>query len=437
VNTISQIRKILTLFIIGLFISMPFLAVVTADGGGWGSHHGQFFLLSEKEQYAVIGHDNGIERMLLSVNLNTASYNNAVWIFPVPSEAKNVNVDLANGAPTFYGSEIIEDAKDDIKDSATMALAAYAVLPPALLYVMVIGFGGGSSKGTVDVYKHLEKYGMTVEVISATEGNGIYKYLTDKDFSMSKGVVPQLDSYVKNGYSFVVTWWSGANSTIQPGVIINFPSDKIYYPLCLTSIYGDAVIPTNIFVMGYVTPNIYHEIHPYTTITYYKGSGYGNYYYRVSPEVQNFTQEIMKNKNGRFTKIDLNAPSKLFTNDLWIDDTMPFKPGYAEWIHDVLGNDSICCGIIPVLFLVVSLISGLITGLILFGRKTNGNLGICMLYSLLNIFGMLVFVFIMLVVSVARKESLNGKVGTFIMVFVTTYIGILFSTFALLYIPLL
>jgi len=415
---------------------MPFLVVVTADGGGWGSYHGRLFVLSEQEQYAVIGHDNGIERMLLSVNLNTASYSNAVWIFPVPSEPKNVNVDLANGAPSFRGSEIIEDAKDNIRDSATIAVAAYAILPPALLYVMVIGFGG-SGGGNADVYKHLEKYGMTVEVISATEGAGIYKYLTGKNFSMSKGVVPQLDSYVKSGYSFVVTWWSGANSTIQPGVIINFPTDKIYYPLCLTSIYGTAVIPTSIFVMRYVTPKIYSEISQYTTVTYYKGPSYEEYYSHVSPEVKNFTKAILTNTNGRFTEIKINAPSKLFTNDLWIDDTAPFKPAYADWIHSLLGNDSICCGIIWVLFFFLSIVSGLVSGLILFGRKTNGNLSTCMLYSMANIFGMLAFVFIMLVISLLRKESLNGKVGTFIMVFITTFIGILFSFFAFLYIPLL
>lgn len=434
-NTKRCFHKLVCLLIVGLFISMPFLSIASADGGGWGGHHGQFFLLSEQEQYAIIGHDKGIEKMLLSVNLSTASYNNAVWIFPVPSEAKDVNVDLIHGAPTFYGSDVIEDAKDDIKESTSMAITAYSFFPP-VMYVMVIGFSG-SGGGYVDVYKHLEKYGLTVEVISATEGNGIYKYLTDKNFTMSKGVVPQLDSYVKKGYSFVITWWSGVDSVIQPGVVIEFPTDKIFYPLRLTSIYNDTVIPTDIFVMGYVSPNLYDEITSYTTITYYHHANYGNYYYPISSDVLNFTTDIMKNTNGKFTEIKINAPSKLFKDDLWIDDSEPFRPGYADFIHNLLGDNSMCCGLVIPFFLIMSMLSGLLTGLILFGRKENNNLNKCMIYSILNIFGVLVFIFIMLIVSVRKNKSLDNKIGLFIMVFLITFIGIIFSFFALLYIPLL
>jgi hypothetical protein len=326
---------------------------------------------------------------------------------------------------------VIKDAKDDIRDSASMAIVSYATFSP-LAFVMTMGFGG-SGAGSVDVYKHTEKYGMTVEVISATEGQGIYKYLDDKNFSISKGIVPQLDSYVEKGYSFVVTWRSGWSSTIQPGVIVDFPMDRIYYPLRLTSIYGKATIPTSIYVMRYVAPRIFNEISAYTKVTYYKthyNGDYYNYYSHISPELSNFTIGITKNAGGKFTKIEINAPSNSFIDD-------PFKPGYAEWIHNVLGDNMICCGVTPVLFFFMSLISGLITGFILFGREDKENRIKCMTYGIANILGLLPFAFVMLIISVMNRDTLDGKMGTYIATFMITFLGILLSAFAFLVIPLM
>jgi len=58
-------------------------------------------------------------------------------------------------------------------------------------------------------------------------------------------------------------------SNICLGVSITFPTDKIYFPLKPTSVYGSQKVPIVIYVMGHVTPDIYPEIEKDTQVNYF------------------------------------------------------------------------------------------------------------------------------------------------------------------------
>ncbi|MFA5162581.1 MAG: hypothetical protein WC421_10085 [Elusimicrobiales bacterium] len=95
-------------------------------------------------------------------------------------------------------------------------------------------------------------------------------------------------------------------------VSVTFPTDKLYYPLKLTSVYGSAVVPATIKIRGFVTPDVFKDIGPYIKTQYFIADDYRFEYAKPIPH-----------KQGMYTKINLSAPGTSLTDDLWIEDKMP------------------------------------------------------------------------------------------------------------------
>ncbi len=91
----------------------------------------------------------------------------------------------------------------------------------------------------VVVYEHLEKEGITSEIITAKTAVGLYDYLKNKKLKIGSGSIPVLDNYIGKEYSFVASWISSpekAISTQNRGVFVTFPKKDIYYPMLPTSV---------------------------------------------------------------------------------------------------------------------------------------------------------------------------------------------------------
>ena len=234
-----QIKRIISLLIVSLFVFLPFCGFVSADGGVF--YQGvNVSTMSERSQYAVINYIDGIEHMYLTIKFDWSSTNKSAWIVPIPSEPDRVNVSLVKYIPVVSGSDdVVRKAKENLYSVSSGLLAAYALsaLIPVPIIISMLSSNLGTHEGAASgiyVSQHQEKYGLTVEIISATGGQGIYNYLTSKDLGISQGTVPQLDTYVEKKYSFMVMWLSESELTIrQPGVILKFPTSNIYYPLIL------------------------------------------------------------------------------------------------------------------------------------------------------------------------------------------------------------
>ncbi len=121
------------------------------------------------------------------------------------------------------------------------------------------------------------------------------------------------------------------------GVFIRFPTEKIFYPLKPTSVYGDTKIPTVIYVMGHVTPEFYPEIKTMgmsfsssqtkdKQVNYFVQS-----HYDVPDKLSQFFNSKTKIENLKYTKITIDTPSKYLTKDLWIKDTAPLKLKIADF----------------------------------------------------------------------------------------------------------
>jgi hypothetical protein len=193
-------------------------------------------------------------------------------------------------------------------------------------------------------------------------------------------VLQELTQAIQNDPSIIVdTYNKNQNVVNQRGVFVTFPTKEIYFPLLPTSVYGSKTVPATIRVIGYVTPKVFQDIKSYTKTEYYVDS-----YASFADDLKNFYNG--QNQNIKYTKIEINAPSKFFTEDLWLKNQVPIKTFYSTFVakHPVVSA--------LILFIFSSIIAGILAGLVAFKdlRRKPIKLGLIGLSNFLTILGLLI-----------------------------------------------
>jgi len=282
-------NKLICLILLIVFVISPLS--INADGGVIRPlPSGDWTWVDENSQEAFINQEGNIEKLIIAVDIKEEN-SDIAWIIPVPSKSGEVEIDITSELPIFFGDDIISKAK--LSFSENLKASYYAGLlgqiwtfPFSIIFVSLGGARGGlggevASGDLVSIETHIEKAGMIAEVITAKNGQAIYDYFSQKGFNIKQGSISELNSYIEKDYSFVVSWIaSGAVSQEnkgQRGIFINFPTSKIYYPLILTSAYGETEIPITIRVLDHIKPEIFSEIKSYTEVSYFtdRTKGFG------------------------------------------------------------------------------------------------------------------------------------------------------------------
>lgn len=342
----------------------------------------------ENQQLAAINYQDGFENMLISIDINDDVHGEkAVWIFPVPANPDKVVIDVLKGFPRFYGKDIDSSYKDAVR-GVGMVMAGYStfplIFPLAFAYFGVLSPGAMlASRGAEDVVIHetITKMGLTTELITTQSSEALNQYLQNKGLNLPEKSVAMLNDYVGKNYSFVVSYISNLaqfkqesqinmnndynyyggrnyNSGIPIGVFVKFPTDKIYFPLKPTSVYGSQEIPILLYVIGHVTPVLYPEIKPQSEVTYYKG-----YNYYPETDMSTFFNGQSELNNLMYTKIKITAPSKYFVDDLWIKNSAPasvkIKGFFATyyWLWGII------------LFILLSMAASVLSGMVSFRKE--------------------------------------------------------------------
>jgi len=169
----------------------------------------------------------------------------------------------------------------------------------------------------------------------------------------------------------------------QRGLSVTFPTKDIYFPLIPTSVYGDEVVPLTIYVSGHVSPKVFKDIKPFTDVSYYVN--HVNMFDNVLGYRYSNLSKRQEVEGVEYTKIIINAPSQYFTNDLWMETKAPIEAYYPSFIV----KHTVEAGII--IFLLSSVIAGLIAGMILFKDLRRRPLGIILisLFNSLSIIGLI------------------------------------------------
>jgi len=282
-------NKLIYLILIITFIISPLSA--SADGGAIRPlPNGDWTWVDENSQQAFINYEEGIERLIIAADIKKEN-SDIAWIIPVPSKPEKVEIDITSELPIFFGDDVISKAKLNFSESLKTSYYAglFGQIWTFPFSIIFVSLGGARSGGLgnvvpgdmVSVETHIEKAGMVAEVITAKNSQAIYDYFSQKGFNIKQGSISELNSYIEKDYSFVVSWIASGvtneENKGQRGIFINFPTSKIYYPLILTSAYGETKIPIIIRVLDHVKPEIFPEIKPYTEVSYFtnrtKGGG--------------------------------------------------------------------------------------------------------------------------------------------------------------------
>lgn len=380
-----QKKALISLILLILLVS----PLAFADGGLWIRDRDRWDLYDQEQQLASIDYKDGYQNMLIQINIDDQVHGDkAVWIFPVPAPPEKVAIDVMKGYPIFEGDNIKNELELTVSGMGLL-YAFYSTFPfSMILFPLFTAMGSAGSYASaryneefnqlfhtgdwdVTVHEVIEKMGITTELITTRDATSLQGYLNSKGLDFPEDSKEMLNEYIGKDYSFVVSYiddidrfkrWSAGSSVYHSSydyygydntekiwrgnimsVSLRFPTEKVFYPLRLTSVYGSKSIPMEINVAGHVSPELYPEVKQGSEITYYENSS-GWYY------------EGYKT----FTKIKLNAPSKYMTKDLWISPMTPINVGWASFLI----NFPWLWGII--LYALLSCISSLAAGLFAF-----------------------------------------------------------------------
>jgi len=394
-------------------------------------------MLDEDQQLCAINYNQGIQNMILSVNTGEEiTGEKAVWIFPVPAKPEKTVINIVKGFPELRGYDVESKAENSVSDIFDIIRVSQVyTMPLYLLKVMIKGKSLGVMSEAIDglkeingiegvtVHESIEKSGLTTELVSTINSDAFSNYLASKDLDMPLEFKSILDEYIGEKYSFVVSWISdveefklgqpegyiiglleyyyinrifervGQGKEIneweikelkrirRPGnilsVFISFPTEKLYYPLKPTSVYGSKKVPATIYVMDYVKLELYSEIKAYTEVNYFFRENFD-----VPEELVDFFggSEI---KDLKYTKITINPPSKYLTEDLWIERGVPFK----VFLADFVSRFAFWIGLF--FFVVCSCLASLLSGIVIFGFKRTSKIKFALfgLWNFLTLIG--------------------------------------------------
>lgn len=129
--------------------------------------------------------------MIITVGLDEENDKGVVWLFPVPSDPNKVVIDIVKNLPQLSGEDISKKAKSNL-DGITQSLQLTQIYPIVLVpnvgrFLGSEGVTGGREQDVV-VYEHLEKGGITSEIITAKTAEGLSDYFKSKGQRLTVGL---------------------------------------------------------------------------------------------------------------------------------------------------------------------------------------------------------------------------------------------------------
>jgi len=210
-------------------------------------------------------------------------------------------------------------------------------------------------------------------------------------YDQNRGITYEEDQKITNDIYY-------PNFNYLRGLYVSFPTNKIYFPLIPTSVYGSEIVPAIIKVIGLVTPDVYDDIKSYTKVTYHELDATYGY-------VQNLPEDFMSTDLSdvkNYTTITINAPSKLLTEDLYFSNRAPLNVYLGSLVNTL-----------PVLFLlfpliVNSMLASTLAAFLVFKEARSLSFWKYTLWGLTNIFS-LVFITLFIMFFPTRKIKEEDK----------------------------
>ncbi|NIQ17872.1 MAG: hypothetical protein GTN43_03625 [Candidatus Aenigmarchaeota archaeon] len=365
-------------------------------------------VIGQNSQMAAIKHEDGVEKMIIAVQTDyrNTTGTKSVWIFPVPGDPEQMELDVLEKLPTLGGRNVTTQAKNDL----TTSLSLISFSQVYNFFVLLLSSPGYYTSGLgpetygklgVEVFERVEKFGVTTELIGADDSESFNNYISGKGLSFSGESKDLIDEYIGKDYSFVLFWISDLeefkNHTISEsmwsmrmftniGVYVSFPSERIYYPMKLTSAYGGKTIPVQLYIIGYAEPEFYDEIKN-SKESWLSVSHLFQKNYEIPEELEKFFGQS-GTVNFVYTDVKMHVPANLFVEDFWIE-----PKGDEEYFSKYQTPIFISVNIqwISILWLlIISAVSSVLAGFIIFWDQ-KPKIKVFSLLGLSNIFSLIAF----------------------------------------------
>lgn len=238
--------------------------VSLADGKAFG--YRDFTTLrpvAQHEQVAAIHLHNGIQRMLIAVNVDLEEDQHALWIFPVPGRPETTQVDLVTEFPVLRGRDPFGAAREGLSNLglATRATQVYTVL--CCMPNLFTGRGG-----IVQEHVTVEKWGLRAATVSADSVDALAAYVQQHHPAATPADLAPFEPYCNADYVLVVAWvtshaklreeFGAAAAESGPGhwptLFVQFPTAEAFYPMRPTGSYGDVPMRVRLYITGFVRP---------------------------------------------------------------------------------------------------------------------------------------------------------------------------------------
>jgi hypothetical protein len=411
--------------VVAIIVTLPAFAIPSAGDGMVSVHFPDAFekwgLAKEHTQFGLVNLENGLEQMIVAINVDAYELrrgDRAVWLFPVPSAPQNISIEMLPEVPNFQGERLSKMVEDSLGSDLLMVCSSQ-IYPLVFALPFLAGTGVtysllpkiGIGDNEVEVYEHIEKFGMTTEVIGVESSTLLDAYLQGKDLSLPAVASPAIETYIGEDFSFVLSWISdteqfvGNNTPHQGddgglyyslGVWISFPSGKVFYPLRLTSVYGEDAPPMLLQVMGFVSQDLgvhSHNFHArmscYVTKSTSVNEGLADFFNTRPPE-----SGLLVLNNVRFTEIMLTTSANGLSDDLWLDASPPARASLALFVIDHSWVLAL------LIFILSSMLASLLAGMICFRRRRPAKTK----FALLGLFNFLTIIGVWLA---ARRLSVD------------------------------
>lgn len=202
--------------------------------------------IQETEQKAVIFHDEGVETLVISITFQ-GDANDFGWVIPVPARP-----DVSKGSDELFTSLEVLTGYSYSYNEKYIGLGVSGIRE--------------ADEVTIIETKKIDYYDVTV--LSSTNEDALVDWLNDNGYDFPSSASYILDSYIENEWYFVAMrinpkslGWSNVSEQLRTGhatpVVISFETDKIVYPLKISSVVSQQIdtvprVQTEYLNTGYI-----------------------------------------------------------------------------------------------------------------------------------------------------------------------------------------
>lgn len=245
-------------------------------------------IVGENSQQAFISWDSekNLEKMMIVVNrerveqyrdyrINKKSEKPLYWIVPIKSSpekviphhydkfSQNINVisvsdksknRLQNLKEVVLGMQIWPLLGKLTQKEMRYQTSNYAFKGDSLESVSLSA--NSARYEPVKVYKRVESFGVETKILSADSAEHLRDYLAVDGIEMGTDILRVIDAYIDPEYCFAVSRVVDADEKGDLGLLVEFETEKPFYPMYITSVYGSRRIGVEVIADGVYEPKM-------------------------------------------------------------------------------------------------------------------------------------------------------------------------------------